>query len=70
MKDCKFTDFGLAVKVKLLEQGKTQKWLEDEVSNRTGLFVDSSYMCKILTGQREAPKITAAIKEILKIKEK
>lgn len=70
MKDCKFTDFGLAVKVKLLEQGKTQKWLEEEVTKRTGLYVDSGYMYKILTAQREAPKITAAIKEILKIKEK
>ena len=70
MKDCKFTDFGLAVKVKLLEQGKTQKWLEEEVTKRTGLYVDSGYMYKILTAQRETPKIVTAICEILKIKHK
>lgn len=70
MKDCKFTEFGLAVKVKLLEAGKTQKWLEDEVTRRTGLYVDSGYMYKILTAQREAPKIVTAICEILKIKHK
>jgi hypothetical protein len=47
--------------------GKTQKWLEEAVSAKTGLYVDSSYMYKILTGQREAPNIVAAIREILQI---
>lgn len=64
---CKFTEFGLCVKDKLLRKGKEQKWLEEEVRNRTGLFVDSGYMYKILTGQRNAPKIVQAICEILNI---
>lgn len=34
---------------------------------KTGLFVDSGYMYKILTGQRNAPKIVQAICEILDI---
>ena len=63
----KFSDFGLYVKTKLLQMGKTQKWLEETVSEKTGLYVDSSYMYKILTGQREAPNIVAAIREILGI---
>lgn len=63
----KFTDFGLCVKTKLLENGKTQKWLEEEVSKKTGLFVDGGYMHKVLTGQRNAPKIVAAIHEILEL---
>ena len=63
----KFTDFGLVVKTKLLQTGKTQKWLEEEVSKKTGLFVDGGYMHKILTGQRNAPKVVAAIQEILNI---
>lgn len=63
----KFTDFGLCVKTELLRTGKTQKWLEETVSENTGLFVDSGYMHKILTGQRNAPKIVAAICEILSI---
>ena len=66
----KFTDFGLCVKTNLLQMGKTQKWLEDTVSERTGLFVDNGYMYKILTGQRNAPQIVAAICEILNIRER
>jgi hypothetical protein len=66
----KFTDFGLCVKTELLRRGKEQKWLEEAVSEKTGLFVDNGYMYKILTGQRNAPKICAAICEILNIQEK
>ena len=65
----KFSDFGLCVKTELLRQGKEQKWLEEAVSEKTGLYVDSGYMYKILTGQRNAPKIVEAIKEILNIQE-
>lgn len=63
----KFTDFGLCIKTELLRIGKDQKWLEKTVAEKTGLFVDSGYMYKILTGQRNAPKIVAAICEILNI---
>lgn len=63
----KFTDFGLCVKTELLRIGKGQKWLEEAVSEKTGLFVDNGYMYKILTGQRNAPKIVEAICEILGI---
>lgn len=65
----KFTDFGLCVKTELLRQGKEQKWLEEAVSDITGLYVDGGYMYKILTGQRNAPKIVAAICEVLNIRE-
>lgn len=65
--ESKFTDFGLCVKTELLRKGKEQKWLEEAVSEKTGLYVDSGYMYKILTGQRNAPKIVDAICEILNI---
>lgn len=68
MNKSKFTDWGLKVKMELLKQGKEQKWLEEEVTKRTGLYLDSGYVYKILTGQRNAPKIVSAINEILKIK--
>ena len=67
MKNSKFTDFGLRVKTKILQIGKNQKWLEAAISEKTGLFVDSGYMYKILTGRRNAPKIIDAICEILSI---
>lgn len=63
----KYTDFGLCVKTELLRLGKEQKWLEEEITQKTGLFVDSGYMYKILTGQRNAPKVVQAIREILDI---
>ena len=67
MEVCKFTEFGLCVKTELLRQGKEQKWLQEQIKEKTGLFVDSGYMYKILTGQRNAPKIVKAICEILGI---
>lgn len=67
MDSCKFTAFGLCVKTELLRRGKTQKWLEEEVSKQTGAFVDSGYMYKILTGKRCPPKIVYAIREILEL---
>lgn len=65
----KFSDFGLCVKTELLKIGKSQKWLTEEVTKKTGLFVDGGYMYKILAGRRNAPKIVAAIREILNISE-
>lgn len=63
----KFSDLGLCVKTELLRIGKTQKWLEETVAEKTGLFVDRGYMNKILTGKRNAPKIVTAICEVLNI---
>lgn len=67
MNNSKFSDFGLAVKTKLLMEGKEQKWLAEAVTEKTGLYVDGGYLYKILTGKRNAPKIVAAIVEILKM---
>ena len=69
MNQSKFSDFGLCVKTELLRRGKAQKWLEEAVSEKTGLYVDRSYMHKVLTGQRNAPKIVAAICEILNLEQ-
>lgn len=63
----KFSDFGLCVKTELLRRGKEQKWLEEAVTEKTGLYVDGGYMYKILTGKRNAPKVVAAIREILEL---
>jgi hypothetical protein len=65
----KYSDFGLCVKTELLRLGKEQKWLEETVSEMTGLYVDSGYMYKILTGKRNAPKIVSVICELLNIRE-
>lgn len=67
MDKCKLTDFGLRVKTELLKRGKTQKWLEQRIREETGLYMDSSYLLKIFTGQRNANRVVTAIKEILDI---
>ena len=61
-----YTDFGLSVKAKLLgPPTRTQTWLVGEVRKATGLYVDNAYLSKILTGQRKAPKIVRAVRDVL-----
>lgn len=62
-----FCEFGKTVKKKLVDIDKSQEWLIDQVKSKTGLFFDSSYLYKILTGQRNAPLIKQAINEILEL---
>lgn len=66
MDSCKFTDFGLCVKTELLRRGVEQKWLIEQIQER-GMYADSGYLYKIFTGQRSAPKIVQAIREILEL---
>lgn len=61
------TDFGKMVKIRLIEIGKPQKWLIDEVKKRTNLYFDDSYLHRISTGKYENPKIIEAIKTILEM---
>lgn len=60
-----FCNFGKEVKKKLVDIDQTQKWLMDQISKKTGLYMDGFYLYKILTGQSANPKIVAAIREIL-----
>lgn len=62
-------DLRKQIKYRLIDLDKSQKWLENEITARTGLFVDSGYMHKIMSGERKAPKIVKAIREILDIPE-
>lgn len=68
MDSCKFTPFGLCVKTELLRRGKPQKWLEGKITEK-GMYMDNGYMYKILTGQRSAPKVVQAIREVLELQE-
>jgi hypothetical protein len=63
------SDFGHKVKTKLLKLKKNQTWLIDEVKKKHNCFLDSAYMSKILSGERQAPKIRKVICEVLDIKE-
>ena len=61
------SDFEKAVKIRLIEMDKDQKWLIEGVSRRTGLYFDSGYLWKVLNGILKPPKIIDAICDILDI---
>ena len=45
------SDFGKAVKIRLIELDKTQDWLIEQVRERTGDYFDSSYLYRLLAGK-------------------
>lgn len=65
----KVTDFGKQIKFALIDLEKNQNWLIDSVKEKTGLYFDSSYLNKVMTGENTNPKVVTAIREILEIKE-
>ena len=68
LESTKYTDFGLSVKIELLRRGMKQDDLINEIKKRE-IFCDSGYLSKIFRGERNAPKVVAAIKEILNLGE-
>ena len=67
MKENFWSDFGLEVKMKLLQRGMKQTELIQAVRDDTGLFFDDSYLYKILRGERKPDKIVQSIRRILNI---
>lgn len=51
--------------MRLLDLGKTQNWLIEELKKKTGMFVDNSLLNKILTGRAKSKALEAAIDEII-----
>lgn len=65
MRKNELTEFGKEVKLELLLRGETQEWLARQVKDRSGKYVDSAYIYKILSGERNAPEIKAHIRAVL-----
>lgn len=63
------TAFGKEVRKALIDRGQTLTWLTEEVSKRTGLYIDRSYLYKIFIGKRNAPKVKTAVCDILELPE-
>jgi len=61
------TAFGKEIKKKLVDIERTQDWLIAQVKDKTGLYFDSGYLYKIMTGERNAPNIVTAIRQILEL---
>ena len=66
---CSLSPFGKEIKKKLVDMDKNQSWLQEQVTEKTGLYFDCSYLNKIMTGKRHTPKIVQSIREILDIPE-
>ncbi len=64
------TPFGLAVKMRLLERGLTQQWLIEQLREKTGMYVDSSNLYKLMSGQLRSSRLYEAIAEILDLNSK
>lgn len=62
-----FTRFGKEIKKRLVDADRDQKWLIEQVSLKTGLYFDRSYLHKIMTGKLNTPSVVSAICEILQI---
>ena len=62
-----YTAFGKAVKKRLIDMDKNQEWLYERVREKTGLYFDSSYLHKIMSGAYTPEKMVTAIREILDI---
>lgn len=50
-----------------MDLDQTQEWLMQQVREDTGLFIDRSYLHKILTGKLATPKIVESISKILEL---
>ena len=58
------SEFGFVVKMELLKRNKNQNWLIDEVKRKNpSMFVDSSVLYKVLTGQTKSGNIVETIKK-------
>lgn len=61
-------EYGMRIKVELLNRNKTQTWLIDEIKKiLPNKYVDSSNLYKIMTGEISSPEICKAINTILKL---
>lgn len=59
------SEYGKTVKMRLLERNMKQNELIDLVKEKTGLYFDSSYLHKVLTGKEKSANVIGAINEIL-----
>ena len=64
------TPFGREVKHRLIDIGKTNGWLVEEVRKRSNTKFDSSFMAKILNGKVKNSTKEGIINEVLAEEEK
>ena len=58
------TEYGKAVRKRLIDLGKTQDWLAAQIE-AAGVPCDKTYLSKVLNGARNGKRAKAAIEKIL-----
>lgn len=61
------TEYGKEIKKRLVDLEQPQTWLIGEVKKETGLYFDSPYLARIISGKNKNAKVMAAINKILGI---
>lgn len=61
------TPLGKQIKMSLLDLNETQEWLISQAREKTGMYVDSSNLYKLMTGRLHSKRLESAIREVLKI---
>ena len=61
----KLCQYGKEIKKKLVDIDKNQAWLIEQVQQDTGLYFDSGYLYKVLTGRIKTPTIVQSIDRVL-----
>ena len=59
------SEYGKKVKIALIENGISQRELIERVRAVSGLYMDSSYLHKILCGKLKTPRIVDSINAVL-----
>lgn len=67
MRKNKLTEYGVKIKLRLIERNQTQEWLINEVNKRDIVKLDSSFLNKIMTGTIKTSLAVPIIDEILGI---
>lgn len=67
MRKRELTEFGKEIKLELMIRNQSQEWLIDQLKHYSGMYVDSSILYKIMTGQVAKSKLHEYIREILEI---
>ncbi len=69
MRKRELTPFGKVIKIKLIELNQPQEWLIERVKERSGMYMDSSNLYKIMTGTVHSDVLEEHIREAIGLKE-
>lgn len=62
------SSYGKEVCKRLVDMDKQKVWLMEEIRKRTGLYMDSSYLNKILNSGKGSQKILEAIHDAIGVR--